>query len=600
MPGLILAATDVPSPLMRDLVVILAAAAVVAVVLQRLRMATVPAYLITGTLIGPGALGFISDDQNVRVISDLAIILLLFGVGLHMDLSVLARGMKQMTLATLLSFSLCTLALWPLMLVLDTSAAGGLVVAAALSFSSTVIVLRILMQRKELSHPEGRLAFGVLILQDLLAIIMLLLLPPLAKWAGTGTVAVEREAGLTGIDFALGLIASGLVAIGGIGLLIGFGRYVLPRLLTEAARGRSSEVLIVLTTASALGAAALTQYLIHNAAVGAFLAGFLLSTTPFRHQVSGQVGAIRDLFSAVFFTAVGMSVSLIVLWDNWILIVIGTLVMIAIKGALMTVSFWMTGATGNVALKAGWSLSQSGEFGLLMLASASAASIGLVSTDIVGKGAAVTVISLILTPMLVQFVAGFSGRLPRIPPPRWARRWTVHRSDQGGGVRGVAGGALPGSPLGLHAIIAGFGLVGRTVADELRSLGATSTVVDLNPATIATQRRLGREIVFGDVSSEEVLEQAGIHRADLLILTIPDEESVLRACRIARQMKPGIFIIARANYVSQGVVAAGMGADGVVVEEMATALEMERMLKKVLDARRQSAAAAPATVAADH
>lgn len=569
--------------MLRDLVVILAASAVAALVLQRLRLATIPAYLLTGAIIGPGALGFVNDGNNVRAISDLATVLLLFGVGLHIDLSVLARGLKQMLAGTLLSAFACTIVMWPLCLLLGASAAGALVVAAALSISSTVVVLRVLMQRRELTHPEGRLAFGVLIFQDLVAIVMLLLLPPLARWCATGTAAAESaQSEVSGFDFTLNLVASGAVAVGGIGLLIAFGRFVLPRMLTEAARARSPEVLIVLTTAAALGASGLTQYLINNAAVGAFLAGFLLSATPFRHQISGQVGAIRDLFSAVFFTAIGMSVSVSVVLDHWPVILVGTVVMLAVKSMLMTLAFWTTGSTGNVAFKAGVSLSQSGEFSVLMLASASAPAIALIGQDVVSKAVAITVISLIATPSLMLWAAKFNSRLPRLPAPRWTRRQ---------GAPGSA--AAPPSPeKRLHAIIAGFGLVGRAVADELKRMGATYTVVDLNPSTIATQRRLGREVIFGDASNSEVLEEAGINRADFLILTIPDEESVLRACRVARQMKPDVFILARANYVSQGVVAAGLGADGVVVEEMATALEMERALKKVIEARRRTEAPA--------
>jgi CPA2 family monovalent cation:H+ antiporter-2 len=582
MPTLMLSASTMPAPLLRDLVVILAAAAAVAVILQRLRLATVPAYLITGALIGPGALAFVSDPANVQAISDLATILLLFGVGLHMDLSVLARGLKQMLAGTLLSAFLCTIALWPLGRLLGASTAGALVVAMALSLSSTVVVLRVLMQRRELTYPDGRLAFGVLILQDLVAIVLLLLLPPLARWSGTGTAgALLRERAASGIDLALNLITSGALAVGGLGLIIGFGRYVLPRLLTEAARARSSEVLIVLTTAAALGAAALTQQLIDNAAVGAFLAGFLISATPFRHQISGQVGAIRDLFSAVFFTAIGMSVSLEVLWSHWWLIMLGTALLLALKGLLMPLAFWATGATGNVAMKAGLSLAQSGEFGVLMLAAAAAPAIALIDAEVVGKGIAITVLSLVVTPTLIELAASLSQRMPRIPTARWARN------------QGARDGAPPEppseSPVPLHAIIAGFGLVGRAVADELKKIGATCTVIDLNPSTIKTQSRLGRRILFGDACNSEVLEQAGVHHADLLILTIPDEESVLRACRIAKQMKPDISIIARTNYVSQGVVAAGMGADGVVVEEMATAHEMERTLQKMLEARRRAA-----------
>lgn len=583
MLSLVIASAGTESPLLRDLVVILGAAAIVAVGLQRLRMATVPAYLITGAVIGPGALAFVRDAQNVQAISDLATILLLFGVGLHIDLSVLARGLKQMILGTILSAFVCSIAMWPLCSLLGATSAGALVVAMALSISSTVVVLRVFIQRRELTYPEGRLSFGVLILQDLVAIILLLLLPPLARWSGTGTAGVMlQQQSASKIDLVINLVASGALALGGLGLIIAFGRYILPRLLTEAARSKSSEVLIVLTTAAALGAAGLTQYLINNAAVGAFLAGFLLSATPFRHQISGQVGAIRDLFSAVFFTAIGMSVSIETLSSHWLLIIVGTLVLLAVKGALMSASLWATGATGNVAIKAGFALAQSGEFSVLMLASAATPAIALIDADVVGKAVAITVLSLVLTPMLIDLAGIVSHRLPRIPTARWARSAPIQSPRSGSTTS-------PAETPTIHAIIAGFGLVGRAVADELKKINATSTVIDLNPGTIRTQTRLGRDIIFGDASNIEVLEQAGIHHADLLILTIPDEESVLRACKLARQVKPDISIIARTNYVSQGVVAAGMGADGVVVEEMATAHEMERLLKKILERRRRDA-----------
>lgn len=576
---LVLAASNMPAPLLRDLVVILAAAAVVALALQRLRFATIPAYLITGAVIGPGALAFVADDSNVDAISELATVLLLFGVGLHMDLSILTRGLNQMLAGTILSATVCTIVMWPMCRLLGATHAGSLVVAAALSFSSTVVVLRVLLQRRELNHPSGRLAFGVLILQDLAAIVCLMLLPPLARWSGTGTAGViEVDHAISGFDLALGMVANGLLAVGGMGLIIGFGRYILPRLLTEAAQARSPEVLIVLTTATALGAAGLTQQLISNAAVGAFLAGFMLSATPFRHQISGQIGAIRDLFSAVFFTAIGMSVSIEVLWVHWMVIAVGVVVMMTIKAALMTLSLWATGATGNVAFRAGFALAQSGEFSVLMLASAASPAIGLIDDAVVSKAVTITVLSLIATPMVVQAATKWNARLPRIPAPAWSRR-------------ALAGGEAAPEERRLHAIIAGFGLVGRTVADELRKIGATYTIIDLNPSTVATQRRLGREVLYGDASNEDVLEQAGIHHADFLILTIPEEESVLRACRLAKHLKPDIFVLARTPYVSQGVVAAGLGADGVVVEEMATALEMERIVKKVIETRRAAAGA---------
>ena len=576
------------STLWRDLIVMLVAAAVVAVALQRLRLATVPAYLLTGAIIGPGALAFVSDAASVQAISDLALVLLLFGVGLHMDLSVLARGLRQTILATLVATLASIVVLWPCCLLLGVSLAGALVVAMAMSISSTVVVLRVMQQRRELSYPEGRLSFGVLIVQDIVAIIMLLLLPPMARFAGTGTQGASSSSQSTW-ELLVSLAMGGGLAIAGIGGIVAIGRYLMPRLLTEAARSKSSEVLIVLSTAAALGAAALTQRVINNAAVGAFLAGFMLSSTPFRHQISGQVGAIRDLFGAVFFTAIGMSVSLAVLVEDLPTVLIGSALLLVLKALAMGLSFWLVGATGNVAMRAGVALSQAGEFSVLMLAAAAAPTVALIDQTTVGIGIAIIVVSLIATPGLIQLSALANKRLPAILPPPWGRA-------HGGGGGAEVQATLAPAEKPLRAIIAGYGLVGRAVADELKKSGVQITIVELNPATVRKQTELGRAIVFGDVSNPEVLENAGIHRADLLILTIPDEDSVLRACQSAKQIKPDVYVVVRATYVSQGIVAAGLGADGVVVEEMATAKEMERAIQILLERRKKEPASLSDTV----
>jgi CPA2 family monovalent cation:H+ antiporter-2 len=506
-------------------------------------------------------------------------VLLLFGVGLHMDLSVLARGLKQMMAATLVSAAASILLLWPLCLLLSGSPISALVLAMALSISSTVVVLRVLQQRRELSYPEGRLSLSVLILQDLVAIGMLLALPPLARFAGTGQA---EEAPMQGWNLAVSLIAGGALALATVAGIVAAGRFAMPRLLTEAARSKSSEVLIVLSTAAALGAAALTQRFIDNAAMGAFLAGFMLSSTPFRHQISGQVGAIRDLFGAVFFTAIGMSVAFGVLVDHFLVIMLGAVVLLAVKSVAMGVSFWLVGATGNVAMRSGVALSQAGEFSVLMLAAASAPAIGLLSQEEVGVAISIIVLTLMATPVLIQYSSLVNKRLPAILPPPWARA-------ESKGPEGTLGTPLNAAGRPMRAIIAGYGLVGRAVSDELKKMGVTATIVELNPSTVRKQTELGRAVVFGDVSSVEVLENAGVHKADVLILTIPDEESVLRACRMAKEMKPDIYVVVRCSYVSQGILAASLGADGVVVEEMATAKDMERAVRIMIDRRKAEA-----------
>ncbi len=446
----------------------------------------------------------------------------------------------------------------------------------------------------------GRIALAMLVVQDLLAIAVLLLLPPLARWQGSGGEGLIEaiDAGAAHAEEMASLkvtLLDGALAVVGVAAIVMVGRLLLPRLLAEAARSKSgSEVLPVLSLAAAMGTAALTTYLGLNAALGAFLAGFLLAGTPFKHHLGGQVGVIRDVFGAIFFTAIGMKVMPGVLASEFLVIVGGAVLVLAVKSVVMGLATWAVGATGHVALRTGLTLGQAGEFSIVLISAAAASEMGLLSHDEVGVLISIVVLTLMVTPMMIQWSAVLSRRLPRlgvVAPWNRSSRSLVDASEAPlvaatanaeGGESDAQAPPTTAAPARKHAIIAGYGLVGRAVADELKKMGVRTTIVEMNPSTVTRQAKLGRSIVFGDVSSPEVLETAGIHDADALILTIPDSESVMRACQIARQMHPEIFIVARTNFVSQGIAAAGLGANGVVVEEMATAKEMERVVKVAL------------------
>lgn len=580
------AAHDSGHSVFRDIVVVLAMAGLVALAVQRLRLATIPAYLLAGALIGPGALGFVTNPEQVQKVADLAVVLLMFGIGLHTDMDVLSRGIGRIATGAVLMIVLCIAALWPALMLMGLSKPSALVAAMAMAMSSTVVVLRVLQDRRQLHGTAGRITLAVLVIQDLAAIAMLLLLPPLAQWAGTGGggVMAAAEGGVRHIGpvWTSPAVKNGVLAILGVAAIVGVGRVVMPRLLKEAAKGRSGEVLTVIAMAAAMGAAGLTQLLGLNEALGAFLSGFLLAGTPFRHHLGGQVGAIRDVFGAIFFTAIGMSVSLLGLVHHLPTVLIGTAVILVAKSVIIAFVSWAMGTTGNSAIKVGLSLCQAGEFSIVMLYAAKDAEIGLLDAVAVGDLIAMVVVSLMVTPSLLQAADALNRKIRRIPTAPWNHVESLSDTPRSTGTDDAEQGGRGAPAPAKHAIIAGFGLVGRAVADELKKLNVSTTIVEMNPATVEKQTSLGRRIVFGDVASLEVLEIAGIHHADALILTIPDTETVMRACKLARELHPNIFILVRMNYVSQGIAAAGIGASGVVVEEMATAEAMERIVKKVL------------------
>jgi len=553
-----------------DLLVILTTAVLIAIVLQRMRLAAIPAYLITGALLGPHALRLAPDPEHLATVLNLAIILLLFGIGLEFHLAVFKHGLVRMVAAGLVSCVLTVLLGWPVAMAFSLSAPAALALSMALSLSSTAVVLRIIVDRRELQHTRGRLALSILVIQDLVVLAMLASLPALARWAGAvlpDSTGAAHAAGRGWMDF----VREGAISLAGIAAVIVLAKLLLPRLLRESSRGRSLEVMMLLGLASAVGAAVVAQVLGYSLEMGAFLGGFVLAGTPFRHQLSGQIRPMRDLFLALFFIAVGMKLDPGVLPEHWDAIVLGTAALLVIKLGAIAVACWACGATTGTALGVGFALAQAGEFSLVLIGAAHAREI--LEGEAMSAALAIVVLSLIATPGLVELGARVARwNWPARTAP-WIRRAAF--ADPPAAVQGDA-------PTGHHVVIGGFGPVGRLIAEHLGRLAVSHTVVELNPATVQEQVRLGKSVVFGDVSNAEVLESAGIARATALVLTVPDEDAVVRACSVARRRVPKLFIAVRTGPASQVPAAVRAGADEVITEELAAAEAMARAVLRRL------------------
>jgi len=553
-----LAAAGEAPPLVVDLLVVLAVASVVALALRRLRLEPIPAYLVAGVFIGPHALGWISTDDSLDAISRLAIVLLMFGIGLHMNLSAIGRGAGWLLAAGATTTCISVGVGWPICLAFGLEPKAALAVAMAFSLSSTAVVLRIIAARRELHTVSGRLTMTTLIVQDMLVIPMLALIgimAPIDEDAGGGVLAELHP--------ALGLV----VRVLGVALVVIVGKWVLPRLLAEAARSRSDEVMTGLSVAAALGAAAATQALGFSPELGAFLAGFVLAGTQFRYQLSGQIGPARDLFIAVFFTSVGMAVPPSALAEWWWVVLLGAAVTLAVKTLCIGTGSWLIGAPASVAVVVGLTLSQAGEFTLILLSVSE--SRGLITGAAPDVAAAVVVLTLIATPTLMGVARRVGARAIDWPHAPWLANCPMNEREQSADL-----GAAPTQ----QAIVCGYGVVGRAVCEELDKAGIRVTLVEMNPATVRTQQRLGRRAIFGDASNPEILATAGVGDADAFIVTIPDEEAAVRACATARRANPDLFIALRTNFAGRGMLAQAAGADFVVVEEIAAAQAMQRQI----------------------
>jgi len=592
LPPSLLAITD--DALAVDLFYVLAAAAIVSLLAYKLRVAAIPAYILAGMLIGPSILGLIPDADRVSGINSVALILLMFGVGLSIDLNAFRGSLRNVILIGTASTVIPIIGLFIPALIMGLDWASALVVSMALTISSTAVVMRVLQTQRRLRTVVGRLSLGVMITQDLLGIVILAILPAIAAASGITSGDPEEQRSM------IAVIGRGALAVGGVAGLIVVGRLLLPRLFSAVAATRSNELLIILSAAFAIGAAGLTKYLGFSPELGAFMAGFLLAATPFRFQVAALLGPMRDLFMAVFFAGIGVGLALADLGDVWLAVVIGVPLTLGIKAVTMGFSAWAGGASPRVAGKLGIYLSQAGEFSLIILGAASL--LAMLDPSVFAAAVAIVVITIAVTPSLMNAAPSIAARLPELATPPWIHgrvvfadqpgdepakpaKPTSTRSTDTDGVDPPASEPPQPPPKPRRVIIAGFGPVGRAIEEQLARREIPVTIIELNPGTVRRQQSLNRNIIYGDASHPDVLESAGILDAAALVLTMPDDEAMLRSCKAARTLSPSVFISARAGYLSTSHQAAQVGADHVVVEEMATAQAMAAQVTKELDQR---------------
>ena len=544
---------------LHDLAIVLAVAGLTAIAMGRAGVGAIPAFLVAGALSGPFALGLIQSPDSLHTISELAIILLLFGIGLHLDLNELRHGSVWMLVAGLVSIILTILVFWPITLAFGLAPLPALAVAIAMTVSSTALVLRRLMRQRALKLPMGRLSVIILIVQDLAVPFMLVAIDLLAGMYSPDPDSPKMTA--MGMAKGAGLSLSGLVA------LILVGRWLLPPLLRQAASVGGDEVLLILGLAAAIGCAIVTSLLGFSYELGAFLAGLLLGSTPFHLQLGALLAPARDLFMAVFFTTLGMAVDPATLIEVWPVVLIGGTLLALVKASLITFSAWACGAAGAVALATGLTLAQAGEFSLVILQAAENSA--LITPEHYAATVAIVVLSLILAPLPIFLAPKLEVLASKVGRAPWLKKASTKVVEVTADDR-------------RRVIIGGFGPVGQVAAEALEWMDIDVVVIELNAKTVHNHSALGRRVVYGDVSRVDVLESAGIRDAAAIILTVPDEQAVLRACQHAKHLNPQIRVIARFNYLGKGLLAKSMGADEIVVDEVATAMAMQTLVAEYL------------------
>jgi CPA2 family monovalent cation:H+ antiporter-2 len=577
------------TPLITTIVLGLVLAYIFGMVANRLKLPPLVGYLVAGVVVGPHTPGYVADQALGAELAELGVILLMFGVGLHFSLKDLMSvralaipgAVVQIGVATLMGLGLGLLLGWGL--------GAGLLFGLALSVASTVVLLKALQDRRLIDSERGRIAVGWLIVEDLAMVLALVLIPAIASMSGTDTGIhdpfvsfVERiVGGSVGIWGVLALTIIKVAAF--VGFMLVVGRRVIPWALHATAHTGSRELFRLAVLAIALGVALGSAVLFGvSLALGAFFAGMILSESELSHRAANETLPLRDAFAVLFFVSVGM------LFDPTIIVtdplpVIATVFIIVIGKSLAAFGIVLLFRRPvGTALTISASLAQIGEFSFILASMGVALAIlPQQGQDLILAGA---LISIVLNPLVFWTVdklrapaeARFGQRRPIRDEPRVEPGDFTVVADgpattdiptqpgrQADNVQTEEDAGQPTSQTG-HAILVGYGQVGRIVADGLKADGAGVVVIEDSEHDVAAARSAGFEVVFGNAASEDVLKLANIGGAKTLLVAISNGFEAGSVCESGRKLNAGIAIIARAYSEEEESFLRNLGAGTVI------------------------------------
>ncbi len=532
-----------------QLALVFLVAAVIAVPLfKRFGLGAVLGYLVAGVVLGPDGIRVVSNVEPVLAASEIGVVMMLFVIGLELSLARLKLMRGPVFGAGGLQVALSGAVLAGLAMRSGLGWKAALVIGLGLALSSTAVGLQLLAERGELASRHGRLAFAILLFQDLAAIPLIAAIPLLGRAAATEPVG---EALLHAV------LAIAVVVVGG--------RYLLRQLFRVASRIDVPEMLTASALLAVLGAAWVMQLAGLSMGLGAFIAGVLLADSEFRHELESQIAPFKGLLLGLFFMAVGMSIDLDRVVAEPALVVAGTLALLSIKAALLfAIGLRPGGLPWPEALRLGAVLALGGEFAFVVFAEASRAA--LIDATTYDRLLAMVGLSMALTPVLVIAAARLASAAARDGP--------VRDPDATADIAAARGDA--------EVIIAGFGRFGQVVARLLIAQKIPFVAVDADTDTIDVVRRFGNRVFYGDPSRPDLLRACGAGRARVFINAIDDVDASLRTTATVRRLYPGLRVFARAHDRRHAWQLMDLEVD-VFRETFASALEMGREVLVSLD-----------------
>ncbi|MGC9514597.1 cation:proton antiporter [Methanocrinis sp.] len=543
----------VPIQLLNDIIVIFLISIVAIFAGHRLRVPEVVGFLVTGVVAGPHGLRLVQEVEQIEVLAEVGVVLLLFAIGIEFSFEKLLR-IKRPTLVggplqVAITFIAAAFIAVEVGLPLNESILAGFLVA----LSSTAVVLKILQDRDEVDSPHGGTTLGILIFQDIAVVPMMLFVPLLAAQESTSLFMP-----------LLMMLAKG---VGIIILIILAAKLIVPALLYQVVRLRSSELFLLTVILICLSVAWISYSAGLSLALGAFLAGLIISESEYSYQALGNILPFRDVFTSFFFVSIGMLLDVGFFVERLELVAVAALGVLILKAAVAGGVSLLLGYPIRTGVLAGLALAQIGEFSFIL------SKTGL-DSGILGRGEyqiflAVSVLTMAATPFVIAASPKAADLLYRLPLPKKLKA-------------GHPFAAIPEKREN-HLVIIGYGFVGRTLARAARVEDLPYLILEMNPEKVRSERAEGEPIHYGDATQELVLRHADVDAARVVVVAVSDEMATRRIVETARKINPKVYIMARVRYLDEAAACYDRGADEVIPEEFETSVEIfSRVLGKYL------------------
>lgn len=535
-------------PLLQDILILLGFSAVIVFVLQKLKLPSIIGFLLTGIIIGPHGLSLINDVEQVEVLSEIGVILLLFVIGMELSLKQLASIKKTVFIGGLLQVGITATVTGLIYYFLGYSWNESVFVGFLFSLSSTAIVLKTLQDRKEISAPHGRNALAILIFQDIIVVPMMLITPFIAG-----------ESTNIGMSILSLVLKSAVVIV----ITVISARYIVPKLMHAVAKTNSKELFLLVTFTLCFAVAFLTSEVGLSLALGAFIAGLIISESEYSHQATSIILPFRELFTSFFFVSVGMLLDLSFFIGNIPTIMFLVLLVFIIKSIIASLAVAALKYPTRTVLLTGLSLFQVGEFAFIL--SKVGIEYNLLTAQTNQYFLSVSIVSMILTPFIIIFSERIANRFIGISKKIGLDSTTISNKNMS---------EISDDELENHLIIIGYGVNGSNLAKAAAASNIPYVVIEMNAETVRQQKAKGLPVIFGDASQDHILEAVQLPNARAAVIAISDNQATKTIIKNIRSHSESLYLVVRTRYVKEISELIALGADEVIPEEFETSVQI--------------------------